>query len=116
MAEPQPPEQQPAALQSRPLDEGPRFYVLLALIFIGVFGLLAAFVGNWKTAFGLFCVGLALGVTYLLLRRGQTYLALHCFAGALFVYQCANLYVYQDTPSVGIVWFVVLPAILASFG
>lgn len=91
-------------------------YLFLGVSVVALFTLITFLVGQYLTAKMLLVLEIALLISGYLLYRGHRYLSLHSLVGSMFIYQIAVLSMYRDVPNIGLVWFLIVPTLIASVG
>ncbi|MEM6639107.1 MAG: hybrid sensor histidine kinase/response regulator [Pseudomonadota bacterium] len=89
---------------------------LILLIGPSVMAVVAMAVGAWTTAIPLLLFALAAAALILLRGDRRRNVTLHLAIAALVVYQTLLLWSTADEPNLGVVWFMVIPALVALLG
>jgi signal transduction histidine kinase/ActR/RegA family two-component response regulator len=100
----------------RPRSPLTHWFIRVGIAFLLVFLVLTALAGVWANTAVLLVLTATLGAVKVLVDRGHTRMAVGLFVGSLIGFQSLVLYLYRDEPSVGLVWFLVMPSVVASLG
>ena len=84
--------------------------------FTGLFTVISLLTQTWMNAAMLGVLFLGFFSGRVLIQRGFHRSAMHVIVGVMLAYQLAVLALYRDTPSIGLIWFLIVPSIVASMG
>lgn len=91
-------------------------FKLILLVAPAVFVLVSVALGSWTTAIPLAFLTLLVAALVLLVGDRRRAATLHLVIAALVVYQGLLLRATVDEPNIGVVWFLVIPALVALLG